>query len=61
MAAELKRAGVVHEFISIPGGGHDFDGKGLNDPQVSTAFDGIEKFLKKHVGNNSYGGCRGLL
>jgi acetyl esterase/lipase len=50
MAAELKRVGVVHEFISIPGGGHGFDGKGLSDPDVSAAFDKIEKFLKDHVG-----------
>lgn len=50
MAAELKRAGVVHEFISIKGGGHGFDGKGMEDADVSAAFDKIEKFLKQHVG-----------
>jgi acetyl esterase/lipase len=51
MAAELKRAGVDHEFISIKGGGHGFDSKGMNDPDVSTAFDTVERFLKKYVGN----------
>ncbi|MGH7169179.1 MAG: alpha/beta hydrolase [Gemmataceae bacterium] len=50
MAAELKRVGVVHEFISIRRGGHGFDGKGMKDAKVSAAFDKIEKFLKKHVG-----------
>jgi acetyl esterase/lipase len=50
MAAELKRAGVVHEFISVKGGGHGFDAKGLKDPGVSAAFDRIEAFLKKQVG-----------
>jgi len=50
MAAELKRAGVDHEFISIKGGGHGFDGKGMQDTDVSAAFDKIELFLKKHLG-----------
>lgn len=50
MAAELKRVGVVHEFISVPGGGHGFDGKGMSDPHVSAAFATIERFLKTHVG-----------
>lgn len=49
MAAELTRVGVVHEFISIKGGGHGFDGKGMQDPNVSAAFDRIETFLKEHV------------
>jgi acetyl esterase/lipase len=49
MAAELKRVGVDHEFISIKGGGHGFDGKGMKDVNVSTAFDQIERFLKKHL------------
>lgn len=50
MAAELKRVGVAHEFISIEGGEHGFDGKGMKDADVSAAFDKIERFLKKHVG-----------
>jgi acetyl esterase/lipase len=50
MAAALKRAGVTHEFISVKGGGHGFDGKGMKDADVAAAFGRIEKFLKKHVG-----------
>lgn len=50
MAAELKRAGVIHEFITLEGGGHGFGGKGLDDPDVSATFTKIEKFLKQHVG-----------
>jgi acetyl esterase/lipase len=48
MAAELKRAGVPHELISIKGGGHGFDSK-MQDADVSAAFDKIELFLKKHL------------
>jgi len=50
MAAALQRAGVDHELISIPGGGHGFDAKGMQDAAVSAAFDQIEIFLHKHVG-----------
>ena len=49
MAKELKRVGVPHEFMSIKGGGHGFDGKGMKDANVADAFDRIEAFLKKHV------------
>lgn len=49
MANELKRVGVVHEFISIKGGGHGFDGKGMKDADVARSFDRIEAFLKTHV------------
>lgn len=49
MAAELKRVGVVHEFISIKGGGHGFDARGMKDADVAAAFDRIETFLKIHV------------
>lgn len=50
MAAELKRVGVDHEFISVPGGEHGFDSKGMRDAEVSAAFERIEMFLRKHVG-----------
>lgn len=53
MAAELKRAGVAHEFISIPGGGHGFDSKGMQDSEVSAAFERIMQFLKKHMSGSS--------
>ncbi|MEX2140762.1 MAG: alpha/beta hydrolase [Pirellulales bacterium] len=49
MAGELKRAGVVHELISINGGGHGFDNKGMQDANVSAAFDKIEMFLNTHL------------
>lgn len=49
MAKELKRVGVEHELITIKGGGHGFDGKGMKDANVAEAFDRIETFLKKHV------------
>ena len=49
MAAELKKHGVPHEFISIKGGGHGFDGKGMKDAKVAAAFERVEAFLKKHV------------
>lgn len=49
MAAALKRAGVTHEFITIAGGDHGFDAKGMQDAKVSAAFDRIESFLKTHV------------
>jgi acetyl esterase/lipase len=50
MAAELKKHGVPHEFISIKNGGHGFDGKGAKDPQVAQAFERVMTFLKQHVG-----------
>ena len=50
MAAELKKHGVAHEFISIKGGSHGFDGKGMKDAKVAAAFDSVLAFLKKHVG-----------
>ncbi len=49
MAKELKRVGVVHEFISIKGGGHGFDGKGMKDADVARSFERIEAFMQKHV------------
>jgi len=49
MAAVLKRVGVAHEFLSIKGGSHGFDSRGMIDPTVSAAFDTIEVFLKKHL------------
>lgn len=50
MAAELRRVGVDHELVSVPGGEHGFDAKGMKDADVSAAFDRIEMFLSKHVG-----------
>ena len=49
MAAELKRAGVEHELVTIPGGGHGFDGAGAENPVVASAFDRVLAFLKQHI------------
>lgn len=47
MARELKRQGVVHELISVPGGGH---GLGGGDKQViADAHDRALEFVKRHL------------
>jgi hypothetical protein len=40
---------VAHEFISIKGGSHGFDGKGMNDAKVAESFDRVIAFLNKHM------------
>ena len=45
MAAELKRQGVEHEFIRIPGGPHGFDSN-VKDPRVGEVFERVIVFLK---------------
>jgi len=50
MAQELKRFGVEHELITIPGGGHGFDGAGVSGPLVADALKRVMSFLKKHIG-----------
>jgi acetyl esterase/lipase len=50
MAKELKRVGVSHEFVSLKGYGHGFDGKGLQDANIAASFDQVMTFLQKHVG-----------
>jgi dipeptidyl aminopeptidase/acylaminoacyl peptidase len=49
MAAELDRAGVEHEFITIPNGPHGFDFSPADDPVVSSALDREFAFLKRHL------------
>lgn len=49
MAAELKKRGIPHEFISIKNGPHGFDGKGLKDAETAATFDRVIAFLKKNV------------
>ena len=49
MADELARVGVDHEFITIPNGGHGFDGTGSKNPVVVNAFERVMTFLKYHV------------
>ena len=48
MARELKRVGIEHEFITISGGGHGFDGN-VDDPQTVKAFERVMAFLDKHL------------
>jgi dipeptidyl aminopeptidase/acylaminoacyl peptidase len=48
MARELKRVGVVHEFVPIPGGGHGFD-RDMTDPRTVGVFKRIIAFLTKVV------------
>ena len=45
MAGELARHGVEHEFVTLEGLGHSFDGAGLTDPRVSGVFDTVLAFL----------------
>jgi len=48
MAEGLASAGVEHEFITIRGGGHGFDGSG--SPEASAAFERVLAFLRAHLG-----------
>jgi acetyl esterase/lipase len=48
MAEELKRHGVEHELITIPGGGHGFD-RAMDKPEVSAVFDQVVRFLAKRL------------
>ncbi len=52
MSQELKRQGILHEFIVIKNGEHGFDGK-MDDPQVQAAFKRIFDFLRKQLGRPS--------
>jgi len=47
MAEGLASAGVEHEFITIRGGGHGFDGSG--SPEASAAFERVPAFLRAHL------------
>lgn len=51
MAAELKKRGVQHEFISLEGRGHGFDGGngGLADPLNAQTFERVLVFLREHL------------
>lgn len=47
MDAELTRRDVEHQFITIPGGPHGFDGgRRMEDPVVAKAFDRVLAFLQ---------------
>lgn len=47
MAEALERAGVVHELITIPGGGHGFDHEG--SVEAERAIERAVTFLQEHV------------
>jgi acetyl esterase/lipase len=47
MAAELERAGVEHQFLTVDGGGHSFDMR-MQDPTVAAYFDRAVAFLLAH-------------
>lgn len=50
MAAELRRVGVPHEFITIPNGEHGFDRNvGGDDPVADAAFEGVLAFLGAYL------------
>ena len=48
MAEELKRAGVEHDLITIPNGGHGFDAN-MDSPVTRDAFETVLAFLQKHL------------
>jgi acetyl esterase/lipase len=48
MAKELAKAGVEHEFITIPGGPHGFDAR-IEDPVVINALDRAREFVQRRV------------
>ena len=52
MAEEFVRAGVEHELITIPGGGHGFD-LDVDSPATRSAFEAVLAFLTKHLGPSS--------
>jgi acetyl esterase/lipase len=50
MAEALEDGGIEHELVTIRGGGHGFDGLGLDDSIVAGAFDKVIGFLDGHLG-----------
>ncbi|HUZ45246.1 MAG TPA: alpha/beta hydrolase [Terriglobia bacterium] len=49
MYDELKRHHIECEFIPVAGGGHGFDSRKMNDPEISADFDRVIAFLKRHL------------
>ncbi len=49
MAYELEKHGVVQELYTPLGGGHGFDGWGLDKSDVAKAFERVRAFLTRHV------------
>ena len=51
MALALAEQGVEHRMITIPGGGHGFDGDSQN-PAVRKIFSDVISFLDAHLIKN---------
>ena len=49
MAEEFSRGGVEHEMITIPKGGHGFDGAEMKEPKVVEAFGRVFAFLERNI------------
>lgn len=43
MVAEMKRLGVPHQYIEVPGGSHD----GVVEPNLPAAFDFFDRYRRK--------------
>jgi acetyl esterase/lipase len=48
MAEELKRHGVEHQLITIPGGPHGFD-RAMDKPEISAIFDQAVQFIARRL------------
>ena len=48
MAAELKKHGVPHDFITLANGEHGFDG--ANPAEIEAAYQAAIAFTKKYLG-----------
>jgi len=51
IAQALAGAGIEHELVTIPDGGHCFD-LNANSPATLRAFERVMAFLKKHLGED---------
>lgn len=49
MAEVLNRHGVVHDFKTLRGYGHGFDGIRKDEPDVQAAFRAVLRFLGEHL------------
>jgi acetyl esterase/lipase len=48
MAQALGKRGIEHRLVTIPGGGHGFDGDSQK-PEVRQVFEGVVDFLQNHL------------
>ena len=52
MAGALAEHGISHELLTVPDGGHGFDGR-MEDPLVESVFNSVLGFLGRHVKGQS--------